>query len=376
MPGQPLKDLLTARQKASARLFTGTGVSLMSEEALDALYQVYQQGPICIFTGAGVSFTTAKLYQTPGWWDLLLETYGRIHPELQEKELRARFEELRDKHPLAWDVASVLVREAGSEAAFLAEMRRVLVGRTGGDARYKRLPKAYLNRASTLNAVIAFCSRLRAIRAHPCLLPNPKVRAVLTLNYDWFLEGGATQKYEADRFKPMASKHSQAKLTQLPVYHIHGYVPHDICRKPRYPLVLTAESYREAYGPGTFTRRTLDEFLGHFSTLFVGISFGDELLLRRLEALAKRDETPTHFALIRQSGSDRALLRRLEAASVRPILYCCHDQIPTILGQVYQKGLPSEELRVPLEDPVSRRRTGYEQLSPQDYWALLLFNKR
>lgn len=346
----------------------------MSDQALDALCRAYRQGPICLFTGAGVSFTKAKHYRTPGWWDLLLETYGRIHPRLEEKERCARFAELRIKHPLAWDMASVLVREAGSEAAFLTIMRRVLVGRTGRDARYKRLPRAYLDHAATLNAVIAFCSRLRAIRVHPCLVPNPNVRAVLTLNYDWFLEGGATQKYNANPFKPTASLMSKEDPPRLPVYHIHGYVPHGIHRKPKYPLILTAESYRKAYEPGTFTRKTLDEFLGHYPALFIGISFDDELLLRRLEALARRDETPTHFALLKQGSSDRALLHRLNSAGVRPILYGCYEQIPTILGQVYQTGLKPEDLKVRLESKTGSR-IGFEQLSRRDYWALLLFSK-
>lgn len=374
---QALRALLVARQEASSHLFTGAGVSLLSEKALDALCQAYQQRPICLFTGAGVSFTKAKHYRTPSWWDLLLEIYGKIHPKLKEEKCRARFAELRNKHTFAWDMASVLAQEAGSEDAFLAIMRRVLVGRTGRDARYKRLPKAYLDHGATLNAVIAFCSCLRAIRKHPCLIPNPNVEAVLTLNYDWFLEGGATQKYNANPFKPMASLMSKRVPGRLPVYHIHGYVPHGIRQKPKYPLILTAESYREAYEPGTFTRKTLDELLGHFPTLFIGISFRDERFLRRLKALARRDETPTHFALIKQGSLKMVLLDRIESAGIQPILYCCHEQIPTILGQVYQTRLKPEDLRIQLESEVGSRisKIGYEQLSRRDYWTLLLYNK-
>lgn len=372
---QALRTIQTARQARSVAPFTGDEVPATSEQALADLCQVCRTKRICLFTGAGVSFTEARHYRAPGWWDLLLEVHAGIHPELEERELRARFAELREQHPQAWDVASALADEAGGEANLLATMRRALVGRTGRDARYKRLPRAYLDNATTLNAVIAFCSRLRAIRVHPCLVPNRTVRAVLTLNYDWFLEGGATQKYNANPFKPMASLDSKEDPPRLPVYHIHGYVPHGIHRKPRHPLVLTAKSYRRAYQPGSFARETLDAFLGQFTTLFVGISFEDELLLQRLEALAREGQTPPHFALIKEGSSDSALIGCLErAAGVRPIIYGDHGQIPTLLGHVYKARLTSEELRVPVESKTGKR-IGHHDLSWQDYWVLLLFNK-
>jgi hypothetical protein len=303
-----------------------------------------------------------------------MEVYGRMNPGLGTAELGARFAELKDRHPQAWDLASALAREAGGEQTFLPLLRRVLVGRTGRDARYKRLPRAYLDEAGTLNAAIAFCSHLRALRRHPCFVPNSNVAAVLTLNYDWFLEGGATQKYNANRFKPMASLESASDPRRLPVYHIHGYVPHGIHREPRHPLVLTAESYRNAYETTTFTTKTLDDFLGKLPALFVGVSFDDELLLRRLETLAAEPGTPTHFALVRQGSLDPARLERLRAAGVQPILYGSHEHVPAILGHVYLTRMASEDLSVAVESGTGKR-TGYEPLSGQDYWRLLLFNK-
>jgi hypothetical protein len=372
---QALRAIQVAHQARSVAPFTGDEVSPTSEQALAALCQVYRTQRICLFTGAGTSFTEAKHHRTPGWWDLLLETNGEIHPGLEERELKARFAELREQHPQAWDVASALADEAGGEANLLAMMRQALVGRTGRDARYKRLPRAYLDNAATLNAVVAFCSRLRAIRIHPCLVPNRAVRAVLTLNYDWFLEGGATQKYNANPFKPMASLDSKEDPPRLPVYHIHGYVPHGIHREPRHPLVLTAKSYHQAYEPCSFARKTLDLFLGRYTTLFIGISFEDELLMQRLEALARESSTPPHFALIKEGGSDRGLLERLHrSAGVQPILYGDHGQIPTLLGHVYEARLTRKELRVPVESKTGKR-IGHHDLSQRDYWALLLFNK-
>jgi hypothetical protein len=370
------KVVSAAHDYASSRLFAGLGISPQSIQTLEWLCGEYRRKEICVFTGAGVSFTKAKHYPSPGWWDLLLQTYGSIQPRLKPKNLCERFEKLRKKHPTAWEMASALVREARSEATFLGAMRRVLVGQTGRDMRYKRLPMTYLKHANTLNAVIAFCSCLRSIRVHPCLEPNPKVRAVLTLNYDWFLEGGATQKYNAAPFKPVASLDSREDPARLPVYHIHGYVPHDIREKPEHPLVLTVESYRKAYRPATFTSRTLEDFLGNFTTLFIGISFEDELLMRRLAVIARGNGTPDHFALMHH-GSSLRLLNRLNSARVHPILYCCHDQIPSILGHVYKAGLP-RDTNIPLEVKTGSKnfaKVERNQISSDECWELLLFNK-
>lgn len=346
----------------------------MYKNAQAALSMAYREGPICLFTGAGVSFTEAKYYRTPGWWDLLLETYGAIHPSLRDDESRARFEELRTQHRDPWDMADVLVREAGSEDAFLEAMRRILVGRTGRDMKYKRLPMAYLKGATTLNAVIAFCSRLRALRVYPCLMPNPKVRAVLTLNYDWFLEGGATQKYNADRFKPMVSQYSTEDPKKLPIYHLHRYLPHDVSQKPKYRPVLTKDSYEKAYATGTFTVTTLDKFLGSYPTLFIGISFGDKLLIERLTSLARLESTPDHFALLREGELELGLLHQIEEARIRPIFFSSFEEIPEILGQLYRSGLSDDDLAVPLESK-SGGRLGLKKLSAKEYWELLLFNK-
>ena len=302
-----------------------------------------------------------------------METYRQMNPGWGKTGLKARFAGQSKWYRQAWDLASALAREAGNEDAFLAIMRRVLVGRTGGDARHRRLPKLYLDRAGTLNAAIAFCSRLRALRSKPCFEPNPNVAAVLTLNYDWFFEGRSTQKYNVNHFKPVASLESKRDPRRTPVCHIHGYVPHGIDRKPGHPLFLTAESYCRAYETDTFTTKTLEDFSAGFR-LSVGISFDDELLLRQLEKLAEKPGAPTHFALARQDSLPAARPARLRGAGVQPILYTDHKVVPAVLGRVYFIRMAPEDLSVPVGSG-TEKRIGYNPLSRQDYWRLLLYSK-
>ena len=196
-------------------------------------------------------------------------------------------------------MASVLEKRANKvhEYRFTEILCRLLYGRTsvgkkkrrfiGGDED-KRLPIGYLLKAETLNAVIAFCSELSAIRIHPCYKPNHKVVSVLTLNYDCFLEAGATQKHNKGCFRPISSGSSKQNNEKLPVYHIHGYIPYG-GRFPKHDLVLTKDSYHKQYRAGGFAQEQIHHNLSKFPTLFIGISFDDRLLLSHLKVLAKKE---------------------------------------------------------------------------------------
>jgi hypothetical protein len=311
-----------------------------------------------------------------------MEIYGRIQPELTECELKSSFEELRKEYSDPWAMASFLKKEANGER-FTEILCELLYRRTTqkkqklkpiGADQYKRLPMAYLANAETLNSAIAFCSALRAIRTHPCYELNPKVQAVLTLNYDGFLEAGGTQKHNAGRFKPRVSLKILEKLSKLPVYHIHGYIPYG-GRTPERELVLTEESYKKAYENDGLAQEILKKLLHEFSALFIGISFDDKRLLQCLKDLAAEKNPRNHFALIKK-GCSPHLLKQLEGARVFPIIFSNYEQIPTILGYIYKKGL-RHPLKAVMESEVEGKveKVGEIKLSKDEYWALLLFNK-
>ncbi len=377
-------ELLTqAKEYASLHSYERVDLTIDSIASLDKLYQTYQNEKLCLFTGAGVSFTESKYYQTPGWWDLLMEIYGQIHPEISDAVIPTKFEQLRKTYFQPWQMASHLEEIAG-EDKFTDILRQLFYHRTTkkaskyrsiGADKDKRLPIDYLNYGLTLNAVISFCSKIRAIRKYPCFVKNKKIQAVLTLNYDCFLEAGATQKYNSGKFKPRISKGQPNRDDQLPVYHIHGYIPYG-GRKPAKGLVLTDKSYQKAYQKEGDARAILNEFLSRFSALFIGISFNDELLLKHLERLAKAEEKKKHFAFLK-IGTSNELLNRLRSVNVFPILLESYEQIPLILKQVYQTCLPTTstiEIKTKIGGKI--RKVGLIELTKKEYWELLLYNKK
>ena len=337
---------------------------------------------ICVFTGAGVSFTQDKRYRAPGWKQLLNEILFELLGTAERQESETIFSELETKHVDLWDLATAVKTYAQSKEAFLQAFRKVVLKENESADSDGRLKTRNIDGATTLNATISFCSRIKEIRIHPCFAVNPKIEAVLTANYDPFLEAGATKKHESSLFKPMSRPSSTFKQGQLPVYHIHGYLPFGKKKKgedqsskiiplPTEPLILDRDSYEQAYQPGSWTLCVLEHFLRKRTTLFIGFSFNDEYFLRELSRLGQEPHAPVHYALLREEDErPSGLLDEIRCANVRPVLYAEHDQIPNLLAHSYQSVLPTTEIRIPKKDG------GKKLVNPDNYWKMLWFDKR
>jgi len=337
----------------------------------DDLVEVYRNSEhMCVFTGAGVSFTEDERYRAPEWKKLLFNTLKLLLSEKGEAEVQNIWEDLQARYPDHWDLATGIKGWAKNEQDYLAKLRTAVLRENESLEKYKRLKQGNLRKAHTLNAVIAFCSGVRYIRAHPCLGINPQIRAVVTTNYDFFLEAGATTKHQADRFKPIARTTAREEEGKLPVYHLHGYFPYyDV--PPEAPLILDTDSYQKAYQPEGRVAEILKKFLGPTPTLFIGFSFEDKFLLDQLHK--QRSPDVEHFALLR-AGDDRPpdLLEKVVKAGVSPILYQEHYEVGELLFEVYASTLPGGV-------PVIHRRGGVEEeklYSPEQYWSMLIDDKK
>jgi hypothetical protein len=337
---------------------------------------------ICLFTGAGVSYIKVDRYQTEGWAGILEAVHGELVRRDCLRPDEANFSAMRTRYAKDWDLAQRFLEASGDEVLknVIRSSIQSWVGLDLGrpSRPYKRLPKKYLDHQHTLNAAIAFCSRLKRINIWPCYEPNlEKVAAVITLNYDWYLEGGATKKYETDvgkALKPISGNDSSAPESSMPVYHIHGYFPYDLDTPPRHDLILARTHYEVAYhDEDSFLRTTLDEYLPRNVLVFLGISFQDDFLLERLRAETVVVGEAIHYAFLKRSEVAPGKLHEIAAAGVSPILYEDHDSIPWLLGEVYKGGL-DEQLLTVLHPIVSTRARG--SAGANEYWHLLLYNKR
>ena len=413
-------------------------LSPQSNQNLDRFCRVYANNKVCLFTGAGVSFVESERYPSPDWWGLLKDIYKHIQTHVNLSLAGRDFEQIEKKYPRPWDMADFFARKVGDNIELGKIIGKIINEKVTTDLTYKRLPIGYLNQAATLNAIISFCSRIRAIRRHPCLSPNnDRVKSVITLNYDCFLESGATTKYNAAPFKPMTEGSRKPRKSQLPVYHIHGYAPYgsvfkitpqSLCclGKQNLPndLLNTLQSLqvsepinqvkllkplRDTLGKEVLQKykkqvlgcTVTDRHPKHplvmtsksYKTAYAKGGYAADILdtfLGRystlfigtsfddkelIEKLNKLagKKSPEHFAMIRSKDSEK-ILGRLAATRVSAIIYQEHGEIPSILSQIYQAAMDPEVL-IPKEDKAGKI-IDHENFTPHKYWEKLLKNKR
>lgn len=353
----------------------------------------YLRYPIVLYTGAGVSIgDEQRRFGLPGWLDLLREVLTNI-TGLNSVNLSAK---LPDD---PWMAADHVIRRCGGKRNFQKALTSIVQANENYTVSQRQLSRSFLTVAPTLNAVAAFCARLRgrvqiAKDVRYDIGSNPRVRAVLTSNYDPFLEAAFSTKFIKPLLKPVAAYGSHVgNLAQIPVFHIHGYVPHPaqrqrLGRKPLVArLVLSRDDYARAWDSSNAFGTTMTpqiHFLRHYTILFVGFSFADKYVCKLLEKIRlEYSQPPTsdrkqHFAMIpislfKQHGNN--YFRRI---GVRPIVYKHHQDVPSLLGDLYLSALTKEYPagEVPLAWVNRHSHKVLQQhgsvLKPDQYWQALL----
>jgi hypothetical protein len=371
-----------------------TFIDLLDSESrknLEALKTHYGRHPLVVYTGAGVSKGDNEArFGLPGWWGLL------------EKVLDISTKRNRGKKTLSgdpWKAADLVVSKCGSKSKFQRILVSVVQARQNYTNSQRQLSRSFLTLAPTLNAVTAFCAELRGqvedvLQPRYDVGPNPRIRAILTSNYDSFLEAGFSTKFIKPLLKPVAAFGSSAgRIDQIPVFHVHGYVPHPSQRltRKRRPLVkqlvLTNDDYkkawnrRDAFGP-TMTPQI--HYLRHYTVLFVGFSFTDKYVcnllreLRREYSLSQGSHKREHFALIPAALFETRGSEYFRRMGIRTLIFREFGEIPTILGELYTSALMSNRGLETIQIAWVDRKTHHlkdkdgPRLKIQECWKILL----
>lgn len=107
-------------------------------------------------------------------------------------------------------------------------------------------------------------------------------------------------------------------------------------RKER-DLVLTQESYNDAYARNGFASRTLQKAITWYNLIFLGTSFSDEPLCNMLEKYRGKRQ---HFAIVK---SDTEAAKRVNQLGICPVMVCKYSQIALALEKIYCSALDTAE---------------------------------
>lgn len=355
-------------------------------QALEAHYKKY---PIALYTGAGVSWSSDQKYGLRGWNDFVRDILA-TDERTDQATLQAFDHKVVDRwQDEPWEMAEWVARRIGPEK-FEKHVSAIVQREENYEKANKLLSGKYLSTAQTLNAVTAFCGQLNGGRlveyksgrrqAIYVTRPNQRVRAVLTSNYDHFLEAASATMYRKPLLKPVGARGSSVgKLDQIPVFHVHGYVPfpeRQGKRTPAAPIpfvdpVVTRSSYEQAWRSDdvyNFTMGPQIHVLRHYSVLFIGFSFRDAWVNNLLQELnqerkARRDRF-YHYALVKEAEAQARGEGFFENLGVKPVRLGSFAEIRPLLSALYQAGLREDHDALEIQLPFTSAKGDYKTCAP------------
>jgi hypothetical protein len=370
-------------------------------ENLYKLARAYCDQPIVLYTGAGVS-TGQTVEIRKG----LRQTFGLPTwiPLLKEIVSSAGGDTRAVSSPDPWKAAQKAVDACGGIKFFRQHLSKVICSPHNYQKTMGQLSGHFVRCAKTLTSVAAFCGCINGQIAASAAgettpsrvfftnTPNRRVRAVVTVNYDCFLESASSNLFRKAVLKPVTAKGSLAgSLGRTPVFHSHGYVPHPFYQhntdriKMVSKLVITRDDYERAWNEHNVFGTTMApqiHYLLHYTTLFIGFSFGDKYvcrLLRRLnrDFLSHHHGDRSHYALLSRKRVDQLSPEFFRKIGVRPVAFDKYDEIPGLLARLYMAGLQKDAkggrfVELPEITPKKHMATGNRiRYSLEDYWNRL-----
>jgi hypothetical protein len=129
-----------------------------------------------------------------------------------------------------------------------------------------------------------------------------KVRSVITYNFDDLLE--RQLENQAIEYQSIYTDDAVYTLDELPIYHVHGFLPEDISKYSslnKSTLVFSEEGYHEIYSNSYHWSNLVQlNNLRENHCLMIGLSMSDPNLRRLLDISGKNMEKAKHFAFMQR----------------------------------------------------------------------------
>lgn len=293
----------------------------------------FKNGRFSLFLGAGVSSSAG----IPDWNTLLnslfvsmLTSDGLTDGSSDDEHIRSIVKRLREVDgPSALMLARYIRRglTSGSD-----EERGTFVQAVTAQL-YSLRDQRFALRSTLIRAIAALCTPTRT---------GAKVQSVLTYNFDDLIERELVER--SVRFKSIFEEMDSANQEELPIYHVHGFLPEDRAKYQnleRSTLVFSEEGYHKIYSePYHWSNLIQLSNLRDTTCLMVGLSLTDPNLRRLLEIASKSAETPRHFAFLRRldfekfSSIGEKSVVRAPAAMVKQFLDRHHNLNEEVLREL------------------------------------------
>jgi len=256
-------------------------------KAIDELSKAHHDGRLTLVCGAGVSVGAG----IPAWNNLLLGLLEKMMASISTNEdLSLKVSDANDFQQRYGTSALILGKYLKSNLGkdFSSELR---------DALYQGNP----NTSDVIEAIVELSRPQR---------DGKPVDSLITFNFDNLIE----EALERNRVKHKSiySEGMRSKASELPIYHVHGYLP----RKGRIlkdkDIVFSEDAYHSQFiDPFSWSNLIQLNKLSHNTCLFIGLSLTDPNLRRLLDVANRKNPNKfiNHFivkkTLSPRNGKDR-----------------------------------------------------------------------
>lgn len=279
------------------------------EERIEILKDIYNKGQFSMFLGAGVSSSAGMAD-----WNTLLNSLfiSYLTKEFSEDE----------------KIAKKDINEIVSRLNYLDETSALMAARYLRKALNKNTKeeKEFIdaitkNLYNLRDTTIPIDSQLLHSISNLCMpmRTGAKVRSVITYNFDDLFE----RILDAKKIKhhSIYIDNDFCDPEDLPVYHVHGFLPED---RKKYPslqkstLVFSEEGYHLIYSDSYHWSNLVQlSNLRDNNCLMIGLSMTDPNLRRLLDISARNLDKPRHFAFMKRISNSKFCYEKEEKTNLQ-----------------------------------------------------------
>jgi hypothetical protein len=250
------------------------GGAYSKPQQLVKLREEYGKGNLSLFCGAGISMSAG----IPNWSTLLKHLIQQLFSRVDEAAPTDTRNSLYNIYQDYFNLPPLVIAQ-------------YLKNGLGKDFKETVRNSLYVSSPETSPLIDTICEMCRPQRERKSL------SSIVTFNFDDLIEHNLSRN--RIRYKSIYSEGQRCLSSELPVYHVHGYLPRGSQIDDRQELVFSSDAYHTQFiDPFSWSNLTQLNHLNQNTCLFVGLSMTDPNLRRLLDVSMRKnpEKTLNHYA--------------------------------------------------------------------------------
>jgi hypothetical protein len=263
-----INELYFALAKIENKTFTEfstTDIDRKNERLISTLNDKLRKGKLTLFCGAGVSVGAG----IPSWDGLLVKLLESMMGLISEET----------SLDVGWKSAKEFLARNNSSSLILGKYLKNYLGK---EFEAKVRDALYINNPSSCPLIESIIDLSRPQRE------GRPLDSIVTFNFDCLIEEGLSKERISN--KPIYSEAVNHDSSELPIYHVHGFLPRTGKVNVKSDLVFSEDAYHSQFiDPFSWSNLIQLTKLTQNTCLFVGISLTDPNMRRLLDVAWRKN---------------------------------------------------------------------------------------